>query len=221
MSCTSTYLRLGMIGLLLALPTTPATAAETATFELTLEVTWSAATTPWEFPSNAHLSRIIGVTHNSRYTLFRDGLTASSGLELVAENGRGSILDAEFAEARRKRRVGPVFAGPDLASVPGTVSTVFEATSAHPLLSFVTMLAPSPDWFTGAGDIRLLADGAWIDQIEVPLWVWDCGTDDGTTYDAPNADTQPRQSIRLLATPHVLSSDRLVPAGVARIRRRS
>ena len=193
--------------------------ADTATYELTLEITWSAETAPFQFPANPHLSRLFGATHNGRYTLFRDGHTASSGLELMAENGRGSVLMAEFAEAARRGRVGTVFEGPNLAVSPGAVSATFAATSEHPLLSFVTMIAPSPDWFIGGADLPLLVDGSWIDTIELELWAWDSGTDSGLTYDAPNAETQPQQSVRLLATPHVLTADGLVSFGTAHIRR--
>ena len=205
----------------LALAWTHPAAAQTegATFELILEITWSAETVPFEFPANAHLSPIFGATHHGRYTLFRDGDTASSGLELVAENGRGSVLTAELSEATRRGRVGTVFDGPALSVVPGSVATTFEATSAHPLLSFVTMLAPSPDWFTGGADIPLLVDGQWIDEVEIVLWTWDSGTDDGATYDTANAETQPQQSVRLLASPHFLTADGLLPLGIARVRR--
>ena len=215
--------RIGLLGLVLAiapLSGPPAMAqADTVTYELTLEITWSVETAPFQFPANPHLSRLFGATHNSRYTLFRDGHTASSGLELMAENGRGSVLMAEFAEAARRGRVGTVFEGPNLAVSPGVVSTTFAATSEHPLLSFVTMIAPSPDWFIGGADLPLLVDGTWIDAIELELWAWDSGTDSGLSYDSPNAETQPQQSVRLLATPHVLTAGRLVSFGTAHVRR--
>ncbi len=192
---------------------------EVARFELAVEITWSAGTAPLDFPGSAHLSGLIGATHNARYVLFRDGHTASSGLELVAENGRAALLKAEFAEALRRGRLGEVIEGPALARVPGRIGTRFEATKDHPMLSFVTMLAPSPDWFTGAADIALLVDGNWIDQVEIVLWAWDSGTDSGATYSAPNHDTQPRQSVRLLSSRHFLSETGLVAVGKATVRR--
>lgn len=190
-----------------------------ATFELVVDIHWNSGTTPVEFPENAHMSGMIGVTHNARYVLFDDGRTASSGLELLAENGRATILLSEFAEAQRRERIGTQIKGDGLASVPGTIRTTFEATIDHPLLSFVTMLAPSPDWFTGAADMPLMVNDAWIDSAERVLWVWDSGTDSGTTYLSPNVDTQPRESIRLLSTPHFLTPTQLVAIGTARIQR--
>jgi len=205
---------------LTALAVTPTAAqTEAARFELRVEITWSSETAPYEFPEDAHLSPLIGATHNSRYVLFRDGYTASAGLELVAENGRASILKAEFAEAMRRGRIGTVVDGPKLDSAPGAMVVEFEAKPEHPALSFVTMIAPSPDWFTGAADVVLLSDGEWIDEIEIPLWAWDSGTDGGATYTARNDDLQPRQSVRLLSGPHFLTPDGLVAVGKAWIRR--
>lgn len=207
------------VGLGLAVLPGGLAAEETAAFELEAEITWSAETAPFEFPEDPHLSGLIGATHNSRYVLFRDGDTASSGLELVAENGRVATLKAEFAEAKRRRRLGAVIDGPELKKAPGKIVARFEAGAAHPLLSFVTMIAPSPDWFTGVADVPLQRDGAWIEALEVPLWAWDSGTDGGGTYAAPDKDQQPQQSVRLLASPHFLRESGLVPMGVVRIRR--
>ena len=77
------------------------------------------------------------------------------------------------------------------------------------------MVAPSPDWFTGAADVPLMSDGAWIDTAEIVLWAWDSGT----IYTAPNADTQPHQTVRLVASPHFLTAKGLVAVGVARLHR--
>ncbi len=205
--------------LLAGLLSGPAAGQEVAAFELTLDITWSAETAPLEFPENAHMSRLIGATHNDRYVLFRDGHTASSGLELVAENGRTSVLKAELAEAERRGRAGGLVEGPNLARVPGEIRARFEARAEHPLVSFVTMIAPSPDWFTGAADVALMTRGRWVEEVVVPLWAWDGGTDGGETYEAANQDTQPRQSVRLLATAHFLGAQGLVAVGSATIRR--
>ena len=213
----------GLLALSLCLALVPSRDAlaqdERATFELTVEITWSAEAAPLDFPATAHMSRLIGVMHNSRYVLFRDGDTASSGLELLAENGRATILEAEFAEAMRRGRLGSRFEEPGLPRVPASFATTIETTKDHPLLSFVTMIAPSPDWFAGAADIALMSGGDWVEELEVPIWAWDAGTDSGQTYEAANADRQPRESIRLLATPHFLARDGLVPMGRAVLRR--
>lgn len=195
-------------------------ADDTAKFELTIDITWSADTAPHEYPEGGgHLSRLIGATHRARYSMFRDGHTASSGLESLAEIGRPDILKAELMEAQSRSRVGTIFELPRLDKVPGTMKAVVETSKEFPLLSFVTMLAPSPDWFTGLSAVALLIDGQWLESGDFHLVAWDAGSDSGSTYVAPNADTQPRESVRLVATKHFLGRRGLVPVGSVKIKR--
>lgn len=102
---------------------------------------------------------------------------------------------------------------------PGRVVTEFTAEAAHPYLSFVTMLAPSPDWFTGVSVLPPMGDGAWVAEAGATLWVWDAGTDGGASHAAENDDTRPRAVVRLLASPHVLDDGGLRPVGRAIVRR--
>jgi hypothetical protein len=192
-----------------------AQSADAARYKLDISVTWSAQMHPLEFPSGAHFSDLIGVTHDARYFLFADGRTASSGLELLAENGRAAILRAEFAEAMRRGRIGSIFDGEGLYALPGTMSATFDIDAGHRLVSFVTMIAPSPDWFTGLSSVDLMAGGAWIDRMELVLWAWDAGTDSGASYNAPDDDTQPRESVRLLAVPAFIDDGGLKRVGTA------
>ncbi|MEM7195733.1 MAG: spondin domain-containing protein [Pseudomonadota bacterium] len=190
-----------------------------STYEIELDIQWTQDRMPYEYPLQAHMSGLIGLTHNTRFSLFQDGDTASSGLELVAENGRSGILRAQFEELERRDRIGAIIDGKGLKNVPGTISARFETTRSHPLLSVVTMLAPSPDWFTGVSAVNLLKDDQWIDSIQQTLWVWDAGTDSGPTFTSKNADTQPRQSVRLLATPHFFNNNGLIGIGTIKIKR--
>jgi len=181
-------------------------------YQFSFDVVWSAENNPHDFPERPHMSRLIGIMHHSKFNLFRDGDTASSGLELVAENGRSNILKAEIDDGLRRERIGSLIEVPGIA-VPGSFSFQFATTAKHPLLSFVTMLAPSPDWFAGISDLSLMRDGEWIDSVGLPVWVWDSGTDFGESYLSPNQDAQPQQSVRLLSSRHFLTADGLIPVG--------
>ena len=119
----------------------------------------------------------------------------------------------------RRGQIAEIVYGPGFKEVPAAKDIHFTMTPEHPLFSFITMIAPSPDWFTGVADVALYQDGTWIDAVELPLWAWDSGTDFGPTYTSPNDDAQPQQSVRLLATPHFLTESGLVPVGTISIRR--
>jgi hypothetical protein len=190
----------------------PAVAAETARYRLDIDATWSAETHPYDFFPAAHLTRLLGATHNDRYVLFGDGRTASSGLQSVAERGHIDILRAEMADAKDRERLDQTFEAEGF-SVPGKISLTFEANEDYGVASFATMIAPSPDWFTGAASVALFKDGAWVDSVKVVLWPWDAGTDSGTTWTAENLETQPRESIRLLTAPYFFDADGLKPLG--------
>ena len=75
------------------------------------------------------------------------------------------------------------------------------------------MIAPSPDWFTGVSRVNLRKDGRWVNQVNLTLYAWDAGTDSGNTYAAPDADTLPRQSIRLNASRQFRGAGGMIPIG--------
>ncbi|APX12464.1 spondin domain-containing protein [Tateyamaria omphalii] len=185
-----------------------AAAQETARYRVDVSLTWSAP------DLDAHWSRLIAFAHSSRYSLFRDGDTASSGVALVATNGRVNVLEAELAEGRRRGRVGEHLLVPGIAS-PGAFSFELTVDEMQDYISFVTMLAPSPDWFSGVNGVHVRDGNVWRDDITVVLWPWDAGADSGPNYTGPNIDTQPRQSIRLLTHPDFLKEDGLRPVGEA------
>jgi hypothetical protein len=95
------------------------------------------------------------------------------------------------------------------------MSLTFEANEEFGFASFVTMIAPSPDWFTGAAGVELFKDGAWVDRAEVMLWPWDAGTDSGATWTGENVETQPHESVRLLTAPYFFGPEGLKPLGTA------
>jgi hypothetical protein len=161
------------------------------------------------------MTATVGASHNGRYVLFGDGRTATSGLRVLAENGRAAILRAEFDEAARRGRLGARFVVEGLRTVPGTMEGEFSVSAEHPMVSFATMIAPSPDWFTGLAAIDLRAGDGWRESVALPLWAWDAGTDSGDSHGAANAETQPAQSIRLLAHPAFLTDAGLRTVGRA------
>lgn len=185
-----------------------ACAAEDAVrYRVTVTLAWAEGKHGPDHPADAHFSRLIAVAHRSRYTLSSDGDTASSGLALIATNGHPSILEAELSEARRRKRVGAHVVVKGLPIGVGDVDFEVEATREFPLVSFVTMLAPSPDWFKGANAISLRERETWQETIAVPLWVWDAGADTGKSFDSPSEETQPRQSVRLSTLEAFLGAD--------------
>lgn len=171
-------------------PPTPPPAAS-ATYTVTLAITWDASTHPTTLPPNSHVSPPVVVTHGEVGDLFVRGAAASAGIERMAETGATSQLRFEMAN---DPTVSSVQTG---SSLFGSGERRFEVTvtTEAALASLVTMLAPSPDWFVGVRDVDLFAGGSWADEVTVELRNYDAGTDSGPDFTSPNADTQPAVAI--------------------------
>lgn len=82
-----------------------------------------------------------------------------------------SPLDAEIDAAIRAGTTQSVIRG-DGAESPGTVTVTLQVTPDFPLVTLVTMVAPSPDWFVGVDSMSLVEDGHWVSERVVPLRPW-------------------------------------------------
>ena len=170
-----------------------------ATYRVTFDATWSEATHPVDFPSNPHFSPLVGATHAEPGLIWQAGELASPGMEVMAETGSTSLLLFEISQMATDGMIGTDIVGGPVRLSPGSVSLTFETSSEHPLLTLVTMIAPSPDWYVGTQGLDLREDGGWRQNIVFDLWPYDSGTDSGTTYTSPNQDTNPAELIRRIA----------------------
>jgi hypothetical protein len=172
-------------------------AEATASYRVTFTATWSAETHAAEgFPSRPHFSDLIGATHRAGWTLWAPGALASPGIERMAERGKSRPLADEVEAAVRAGDAGAWIEGRDLKRSPGSVGLDLRVTRAFPLVSLVSMLAPSPDWFVGVAGLDLCEGDRWAAERTVVLYAYDAGTDSGTTYEGRDQDTQPREPIR-------------------------
>lgn len=191
---------------------TPAPAA-TARYSVTFEATWDASTHPADFPPNPHFSGLIGGTHDASVSFWQPGGLASEGIRLMAERGRQSPLDLEVDAAAQAGKAQHLLRGGDVPSSPGSVSLEFDVSTAFPLVTLVTMVAPSPDWFVGVSGLALLENGAWVSEKSVELVPWDAGTDSGATYRAADRATNPPVGIHRLVGAPVEDGGRVAPMG--------
>ena len=177
------------------------TAGGDARYRVTFQATWSAETHPTNFPANPHFSGLVGATHNENTRIWQRGELASDGIELMAETGGKTQLLPEIAELIEAGNAHGELSGGGLSTSPASVSLEFDIVSSHPFVTLVSMLAPSPDWFVGVSNLSLLSeDGTWKEREEVMLRLYDAGTDDGTTFTAANADSDPAQPISRLSS---------------------
>lgn len=175
---------------------------DSAEYEVTFRAVWNPSShgNRPRFPSNPHFSRVAAAVHVPEVSFWSSGEIATPGIESMAETGAVSTLCREIAEEADNGRSSTCMNGsaPSFSS-PGSVSYQIEAEAERPLLTLVSMIAPSPDWFVGVSGMPLMEeDGCWKESVEVELIGYDSGTDSGATFTAPNADVTPHEPIGLI-----------------------
>ena len=194
-------------------PPTPVPAPATARYRATFDSNWTAATHPVDVPASPHFSAMIGGTHNASVTFWRVGALASDGIKDMAELGATEPLFQEISAAIAAGTAERVFrAGGSLGS-PGTDSLEFDVSQAFPLVTLVSMIAPSPDWFVGVSGLVLFENGNWVDERRVALVPWDAGTDSGVTFTSADVVTVPRQPITAIVTAPLSPGGLVTPLG--------
>lgn len=191
----------------------------TARYRVTFEAMWSAATHPNRIPPNPHFSPLIGATHREGTLFWEEGAVATNGIEAMAELGSTTPLDDEIADAIGRGAAEHLLSGDDIALSPGSATLAFSIGIDHPYVTLVSMLAPSPDWFVGVSSLSLLESGNWVAERRIELFAYDAGTDSGTTYEARDRDTVPREPIALIDYPPVVTNGNAVPFGTFTFRR--
>ena len=192
-------------------PSTPAPA--TARYRVVFQSTWTATTHPVDFPSSAHFSPLIGGTHAAAVSFWRAGGLASIGIQDMAERGMTMRLSDEVNGAIGAGTAERVVSGGGLSTSPGTISAEFEISQSFPLISLVTMVAPSPDWFAGVSGLALFENGDWAQERRVELAPWDAGTDSGATFTSPDLASTPHQPIAPIVTAPLSPGGHVTPLG--------
>jgi hypothetical protein len=75
------------------------------------------------------------------------------------------------------------------------VTVEFTVNQDCPMVTVVTMIAPSPDWFVGVTGLRLYGAEGWIEEWETELYPYDAGTDEGESYTSRNEPAAEREAI--------------------------
>jgi hypothetical protein len=185
----------------------------TITYKVTFNATWSEETHPDDFPSNPHFSGLIGASHNNEVSFWKEGELASPGIKSMAETGSKNPLNIEILNAIFDKTAFKLISGGVINPSPGSVSLEFEVSENYPLVTLVSMIAPSPDWFVGVDSLNLFEDGSFVDEKTMVLYAYDAGTDSGTTYTSPNDPTDPPVPIFKIEGYPFFYEDELVPLG--------
>ncbi|XP_063800581.1 spondin-1 [Pseudophryne corroboree] len=181
-------------------------ACGTAKYRLTFFGNWSEKSHAKDYPRRAnHWSAIIGGSHSKEYVLWEYGGYASDGVKQVAELGSPVKMEEEIRQKGdevltviKAKAQWPAWQPLNVRAAP---SAEFSVDRTRHLMSFLTMLGPSPDWNVGLSAEDLCTkECGWVQRVIQDLIPWDAGTDSGVTYEAPNKPTIPQEKIRPLTS---------------------
>ena len=176
----------------------PASAqAQSVTYRVTFEgkFTASALASGVSVPSGEHFTTLIGAVHNDSVTFWSSGGTASAGIEAVAELGTTDTFKSEITAAMLNALA--VIEQSIASGGTATATVDITLTTDHPLVTLLSMIAPSPDWFVGVSGLSLrnTSDDGWQPSLSVDLFPYDAGTEEGTEFSLNNAATSPQGTI--------------------------
>ena len=170
--------------------------AQSATYRVTFEgkFTASALASGVSVPSGEHFTTLIGAVHNGSATFWSSGAMASAGVEAVAELGITGTFKSEINA--NTNAVAVIEKSLPSGGTP-TATVELTVTTDHPLVTLLSMIAPSPDWFVGVSGLSLrnATDDAWQPSLTVDLFPYDAGTEEGTEFSLSNAATSPQGAI--------------------------
>jgi hypothetical protein len=190
-------LKLKFLTLLFSLPLL-SISQSTATYTVTFNSIWN-STDHGTLPGNAHWSKLVGVNHNNNISFVGLGQIATAGIKKVAEKGENDIFESEVNAEISNGNAEQYIDGNSLSTATGNVIlNNLQISENYPLLTLVSMIAPSPDWMIMADNINLRENNQWKTSITLDLYPTDAGTDSGTSYTAGNIVTNPQVPISII-----------------------
>ena len=179
--------------------------AQTRTYLVEVENTWSTATHPGAFPPAAHFSHFGGAVHSAAADFWSEEELASPGMVRMAETGSITALDDEVLAAIGDGTASLLiyeshwFCPPETSHPScGPMSFEIGVSPEFPLVTMVSMLGPSPDWFVGIDGEPLMVDGVWAREKSFELHPYDGGTRDNNVFELFGPQTIPQDPITLI-----------------------
>lgn len=138
-----------------------------AVYKLTLEGHWSKELFPKHFPVQrppAHFSKSFGLSHNSSFSLFKIDQIASAGLK---EFCTSTDTDEWENEEINGKLIFDEFVIPKLSDPMDQVESRLFVQSNNSLISLVTKIMPSPDWFIGIESLQVSEPTNFLNDVRL------------------------------------------------------
>ena len=194
---------------LVVLATSTLSAQSTANYTISVTTTWNAtdhgSIASNSLPNDPHWSPLALVTHKNSDAFLQLGGLASQGVQSIAESGSTASFQSEINTA-----ISALDADQYLQSgfsPRGAISSAsinnITVSETYPLVTFLSMIAPSPDWFIAVNSESLRSannslNNGWKDTYTLDLFAYDAGTDDGADYSSENVLSSPKVGVFMI-----------------------
>ena len=168
-----------------------------AVYQVSFQSRWSSSSHGSPPPGSAHFTTLVGATHNAQVTFWESGGLATPGVEGVAELGStGTFRNTDVANAMAAGNARDFISIGGLGRFPSQSTGMVMTTEDFPLLTLISMIAPSPDWFVGVSGLNLKgSNGCWRASIPLQLTGYDAGTETGLSFSLINPAESPHKPI--------------------------
>ena len=92
--------------------------------------------------------------------------------------------------------VSKVYKTGPISTPGGYNSTKIMVQNMYSMVSLISMIAPSPDWFVGVDSYDLCGTNGWKEMMTMNLLPWDAGTDSGRNFTSEDMETNPVDVIK-------------------------
>ena len=165
-----------------------------AIYDISLTTIWNSESHT-SVPEGAHWSDLIGATHSVSNAFFELGVLASTGIKNVAESGSNGAITSEIIAAMSAGNADQLLHNTTGFNPYGPIGsagfTNVSISEDFPLITLVSMVAPSPDWFIAINSLNLrsgdpLNNNGWKDTFTMDVFAYDSDTDSGSNYASAN-----------------------------------
>lgn len=186
--------------LLSVFSTTLSLGQTSATYDITFTSIWNAVDHT-SVPGGAHWSKLVGATHKTTNTFLQIGNLASTGIKNIAETGNNTVFNTEVSTEIINGEADKYIDGSNLGTATGNILiSDLVVTKEFPLLTLVSMIAPSPDWIIAINGYNLLDTGGdWKTSVTIDMFAYDAGTDSGIDYSSSNIVTNSPETISMIS----------------------
>ena len=105
-------------------------------------------------------------------------------------------LYSEVMMMKKPGFVSNVYTTGAVSTPNGYNSTKIMVQNMYSMVSLISMIAPSPDWFVGVDSYDLCGMNGWKENVTMDLLPWDAGTDSGRSFTTEDMATNPVDVIK-------------------------